>query len=528
MTATETRTQVAIGGGGPVGLATAVELGRRGISCVVVEPRAVVSHARPRCKTVNVRSMEHLRRWGIADRFRDAAPLSTDWSKDLVFCTTLNGYELSRFTGVFGLEYEGDRFPELGQQSPQFVLEEVLREVVEEIPSCRLILGARVSGVEQDEDEVRMTITREDGSSEVIVADYAVGCDGPRSAVRDAIGSQYVGPAAMRPNFGMLFRAPDLWDHVAPGRAIQYWMINPYAPGVMGPLDGKDIWWAAFLGVDEARGEREAQALLTHAIGTEIPLEVLSTDPWTASMRLVDHARVGRAFLAGDAAHLNPPFGGHGLNTGVGDAVDIGWKLAAVLQGWGGAGLLDSYEIERRQVQGKVIAEAEANMTVLPTELSNPNIAVEGAAGDEARRRADVRIQETKHREFHSLDHVLGLGYEGSPIVVDGPSDAAGARPGYRLPHVWLSSGKSVYDELGADFTLLDFGADGDAAAETLRENCDREGIPLKLLRLGSENVRDRYGADLVLVRPDQHVAWRGDDGAHAQRAIDIARGVPV
>ena len=140
-------TQVLISGGGPVGLATAVELGQRGISCVVVEPRSTVSHARPRCKTVNVRTMEHLRRWGLADRFRAAAPLPVDWSQDIVFCTSLNGHELSRFTGVLGLVREGDRFPETGQQAPQYVLEELLRTVVDELPTVTVLAGDRKSVV---------------------------------------------------------------------------------------------------------------------------------------------------------------------------------------------------------------------------------------------------------------------------------------------------------------------------------------------------------------------------------------------
>ena len=227
--------QVVLAGGGPVGLACAVELGRRGIGCLVVEPRTTVSRARPRCKTINVRSMQHLRRWGIADRLRARAPLSPAWSTDAVFCTSLAGRELSRFTGVLGLVSEGDRFPELGQQAPQYVLEELLRDVARELPACQLATGFTVTGVGQDEGGVRVTVADRGGGQAVVTADYLVGCDGPRSVVRDRIGSAYTGEAALRPNFGMVFTAPDLWRHVRHGRAVHYWIINPGRAGPHGP-----------------------------------------------------------------------------------------------------------------------------------------------------------------------------------------------------------------------------------------------------------------------------------------------------
>ncbi len=211
-------TQVLIAGGGPVGLAAAVELGRRGIECVVIEPRDAPSRARPRCKTLNVRTLEHLRRWGIAERLRERAPLPASWSRRDRLLHVVGGRELSRFTGVLGLAPDGDRYPEVGQQAPQYVLEELLREVVDELATTTLVTGVRVVGVEQDEGEVRVAVADAAGGRALVSAAYVIGADGPRSVVRDAIGAAYVGEHALRPNFGMVFRAPDLWPLVRTAR----------------------------------------------------------------------------------------------------------------------------------------------------------------------------------------------------------------------------------------------------------------------------------------------------------------------
>lgn len=521
-------TQVLIAGGGPVGLATAVELGRRGIDCVVIEPRETVSHARPRCKTVNIRTMEHLRRWGIAGQLRERAPLPVDWSQDIVFCTSLAGRELSRFTGVLGLANGGDRYPEWGQQAPQFVFEELLRDTVTGLGSCVLATGWSVAGLAQKPDEVQVAVTDASGKQAIVTADYVVGAEGSRSVLRDVIGSSYLGEHALRPNFGMVFRAPKLWDHVTHGPAVQYWTVNAATPGIVGPLDRTGTWWCVAFGVDSETGARTGHELIRGLIGTDTDVEILSTDPWTARMQLVDRVSYGRVFLAGDAAHLNPPFGGHGLNTGVGDAVDLGWKLAAVLDGWGGPRLLDSYTAERRPVQDRVIAEATSNMKVLSDTFITADIDADGEAGDRARAIADEQIQRTKDAEFHAVDFVLDTGYDDSPIVVPTPSPIA-ARPGYRLPHAWLRENVSVYDELGTGLSLVS--VDGSTAADVqaataFRAAADRLNIPLTVVGLRRPDLRDRYSCGMLLVRPDHHVAWAADTApSDPGRVLDRIRG---
>lgn len=518
------RTQVVVAGGGPVGLAAAVELGMRGIECVVVEPRAEVSHARPRCKTVNVRTMEHLRRWGLADRLRERAPLPVSWSQDIVFCTSLAGYELWRFCGVLGLSAEGDRFPELGQQAPQYVIEELLREVVSALPTCTLATGYRVTGLDQDSERVRVDVQDDSGLVSAVTADYAIGCDGPRSTVRDSIGVRYVGEHALRPNFGMVFSSPSLASRVRHGRAVQYWVVNDVAPCLMGPLDLQGAWWIIAFGVTESEGRSDPHRILNGAAGFDVEATVLSSDPWTARMQLVDRLRAGRVFLAGDAAHLNPPFGGHGLNTGIADAVDLGWKLAAVLDGWADEGLLDSYAAERRPVQDRVIAEATRNMATLAPELMSDELDEDSIAGQTARKAAGRRIHETKHEEFFALDLVLDVTLDDSGVVRhSNRSDRDGVCAGSRLPHVFLAPGRSIYDELGAAMSLLLLSpADPEPLARAARA-C---GMPLSVVDLTSTDLAVRYRSDAVLVRPDQYVAWSGSlEGLDAGALVETVRG---
>jgi FAD binding domain/Aromatic-ring hydroxylase, C-terminal len=409
----------------------------------------------------------------------------------------------------------------------------VLREAVADLETCQLCLGWSLQTLQQQDDGVLATLVNEQGEQQQIVAAYALGCDGARSVVRAAIGAHYEGTSDSRPNFGMVFRAPGLGERQPHGPAVHYWILNPACPGLLGRMDLEDQWWLIANGVSAEAGEANPLALIRGLVGAEIEAEVLGTDPWTARMLLADRYRNGRVFLAGDAAHLNPPWGGHGFNTGIGDAVNLGWKLAAELHGWGGARLLDSYEAERRPVAERTIREAAANMRVLAPELGNAELGAADIVGEQARRAAAEVIRTAKDREFHSLGLVLGYTYDDSPVIVDDGTPRLSesqdytptARPGARLPHQWLSDGASLYDRLGAGFTLLRL--DGAADVAPFLASAAARRLPLTVVECSDQPRATLYGAPLVLVRPDQHVAWRGAsiDRPGADAIIDQARG---
>jgi 2-polyprenyl-6-methoxyphenol hydroxylase-like FAD-dependent oxidoreductase len=568
--ALKTQTEVLIVGGGPTGLAAAMELGLRGVDCLLVEPRMAISPLRPRAKTTSVRTMEHFRRWGLAEKLRAAARLPVEWSQDAVFCTALLGTEITRFRGSFGLTPERvDLYAEAGQQIPQPEVESVLRAAAANLATVQCAFGYRVAALHEREHErgdgVEATLTTEDGRSRRIRAQFVVGCDGGAGITRAAIGAGYTGSSDSRRNLNLVFRAPGLAELVPHGPAVHYWVVGGEIAGVVGPLDLQGSWFAGISGYDGADdGSADPAALadvVRKLIGrTETAVQVESIDAWTARSLLADRyaSASGRIFLAGDAAHLNPPWGGHGFNTGVGDAVNIGWKLAAVLAGWAGPGLLASYENERRPVAARTIDAAGRHLRRTPADLAVlvAGMSATGQAGEAARTAAAEAIQESKDCEFHSLGLVLGYEYSGSPIVaredvplpapdrtpvsqpapalplsndsIDGSADVIHyrptAEPGARLPHSWLPDGTSLYDRLGTGHTLLLLGPGGPPAGFARRAAAC--GMPLAVADLRGVLPAEAYGAALVLVRPDQHVAWRGSADACVPDAIlDLARG---
>ena len=499
---------VVVIGGGPVGLSLAMELRYHGVGCAVIEPRTSVSAVRPRAKTTSARTMELFRRWGFAERIRARAPIPVSWSSDVVFCTAAAGAEVTRFTGTLGLGLAGDDLvAEPGQQVGQPVVEQALRDALAEAGDTRLLFGYRVTGVDQDADGVTVRAEDANGVLSAVRARYAVGADGAHSVVRAAAGTVYEGGNAGRPNLSVVFRSRGLGALIA-DRAVHRWVLNPAAPGVVGPLDLGGTWWAIATGRPDDDRDADPVAIVRALAGADIDVEVLGTDPWQARSLLATAYRRGRLLLAGDAAHQNPPWGGHGFNTGVGDAVNLGWKLAAVLRGWAPAELLDSYEAERRPVAADTIRIAGENALTLSTDLASAALMGGPQEFAAARPAAAETVQRTKRIEFHCLGLVLGYGYGSHALVqtTDGSDYRPVAAAGNRLPHHWLAPGDSLFDHLGRGFAVL-----GDlAAAGPLTAAAERRGVPVRHLDAGLVDARLRYGADVVLVRPDQHIAWLG------------------
>lgn len=512
------QTPVLICGAGPVGLALAVELGTRGVACTVIEKNDRVGYA-PRAKTTHTRTREHMRRWGIAGDLAAAAPFGVDYPSDVFFVTRLGGHQLAKIEDAFHCApARSDLYSEHAQWVPQYRVEEVLKAKAASLPFVTLLFDHEFLGAEQDAEGVRCRIRdlRSGGDVE-IGCRYLVGADGARSAIRDLIGAEMQGRFGLSHSYNIVFRAPGLAQRHPHGPGIMYWQINPEAPGLIGPMDRDDLWYFMPARVPDAvRLDNAAAAdLIRKATGIDLPYEVLSADEWSASEFIADRYSQGRFFLAGDACHLHPPLGGYGMNLGVSDAVDLGWKLAAVLQGWGGPALLASYEAERRPVHRYVIDAALANFASLALHLIRPVLEEDTEEGAALRRELGESLLKGRLQEFRPLGVMLGYRYDASPITSheEGPPPdprhyEPSARPGAVAPHGWLADGRSLYDLFGEGFTLLAFGG---ADFGTAPADARGLGIPLEAVRIDEPKLAALYQRRLALIRPDQHVAWRGD-----------------
>ena len=538
------RTPVLIVGAGPVGLALAGDLGWRGVPCTLIEKTdGAIEH--PKMDIVGVRTMEFCRRWGIADWVRDA-PYPGDYPQDCIYVTGLDGYELGR-ERFPGRAYEQcpPQSPQKRERAPQDMFDPILQRFVRTLPAVTLRYHAELIDFEERANEVIATVRDlRTGESTQIAADYLVGTDGGSSLVRERAGITMSGNPALTYTTNVIFRCVDFPSLHDKGKGYRFIFIGPEGTWLtIVAINGGDRFRMSIVGSADkvVHTEADIRAALQRALGREVgcdfDYEILSVLRWVRRELVADRYATDRVFIAGDAAHLMSPTGGFGMNTGIQDSVDLGWKLEAAVRGWAGRDLLRSYEVERRPVAIRNVAEASGNLgRMLSTRQRRPppEIFEPGAAGDAARKEYGAWFTETMKREWYTLGIHLGYRYDTSPIVwPDGTSAppleiatyTQTARPGARAPHAWLPDGRSTLDLFGRGFTLLALGADA-PQTRGLRAAAAQACVPLHVVEINQPHITELYACRLALVRPDGHVAWRADaEPEDARAVIDVARG---
>ena len=531
---------VIIAGGGPVGMTLARDLARRGIRTLLVE-RNPTTTRHPKMDITNARTMELFRRLGLADALRAVAvPESNNF--DVSWITGLSGYELYRFRYPSVTQWrrlirdtnDGSMPGEAPMRVSQVEIEPVLARAIraESLVDSRWNVG--FADLSQDAGGVTVTLLPADGAPQHVRCDYLVGCDGGTSDVRRCLGIGLEGQASVQQRFMTHFRS-DARDVLAPwGIAWHYQSLR----GTLIAQNDRDIWTLQTRWPDDVPPAAvDPDALLRAFAGRDFDYEILVANRWASHLLVARAYQDRRVFLAGDAAHQYIPTGGYGMNTGIGDACDLGWKLAAVLHGFGSPDLLLSYDIERRPV-GLRNCEASGRHTKVRGEIAQvlrDDLTAPGSAGDAVRAQVGRRIAALGNAENESFGIELGYAYPDSPIVCGEPGAAIPGTaleyrpstvPGVRLPSFVLGDGTPIYDRLGPWFTLISCRVP--PSAELLAEAAQHK-MPLSVLRLDQPELEQVYGRGLVLVRPDQHVVWRGrscDDTQSARTIVGRALGL--
>jgi 2-polyprenyl-6-methoxyphenol hydroxylase-like FAD-dependent oxidoreductase len=543
---------VLIVGGGPCGLVLAIELGRRNIPVILLEERTTPLRF-PAANATQARTMEHYRRLGFAEKVR-AAGLPADYPTDIAYFTRYSKHEIARFSLPSAREareivrtLSGSwSAAELPHRVSQMFVEDILREEAASYASVSIRAGWRMTGLRDLGPHVEVDAQHAAGRTTLRAA-YVVGADGGGSPTRKLLGYGFVGESGVVRDFmggrmfAIHFRSAKLYDAIPHPRAWMYWALNRERRAFMASINGRDEFnFHTQLHAGEATEgitTEQAKAMFQEALAAPLDIEVIAHSSWNAGYTLVAETfQRGRILLGGDAVHLFTPTGGLGYNTAVEDAVNMAWKLAAMWRGWGGAGLLPSYQTERKAIAERNTRYARTfadsvGLFVLPPELEQ-----DGPAGDAARKVTSDHYNRHARFEFNIPGITFGGRYDNSPLIVsDGslpPPDAANvytptATPGGRAPHVWLADGRSLYDAFHPEFTLLRLGPHAPDAAPFEKAAAEL-AMPLGSLALPDSGVRDLYGADLALIRPDQIVCWRGNDCAEAATVLRQAAGHPT
>ncbi len=528
-------TQVIIVGAGPVGLTLAIDLGRRGVRCILLEQKPAPQFL-PKMERCNARTMEIYRRLGIAERVR-AAGFPREAPMDVFIVTSLVEPPLLHlpYPSVAQAQKQiaacrdGSLPLEPYQLISQYTLEPLLKAVAESISAVDVRYGCEFLSFEQNAGSVSARIKSDQGDA-TLTAHYLVGCDGGSSAVRRQLGIKLEGEANLMQFRQALFRCDDLFERIPIGKGRHYHVADAQHSFLIVQDSTRHFTLHATVDSDD-----EMKVQFEKVVAMPVTYEMLSCAPWRQNLLLAERYGDGRVFLAGDAVHLVIPTGGLGMNSGVGDATDLAWKLAATLQGWGGPNLLTSYEIERRQVGARnVEASRFASRGRRAWRAAyRPNI--RDATPEGAETRANLtRIADVEQRKSNEMIGAeLGYRYSGSPIIWpeagEGPahnfmSYQPTSWPGARLPHLWLADGSALHDRIGDGYTLLRL-AGTRAHAGPVAQAFSGHGAPFSVLDIDDPHPREIYGYDLLLLRPDLHVVWRGDTLPDVARLAAVATG---
>jgi len=527
------RANVLIVGGGPVGSTLALDLAWRGVDVIVAEQNPRGTRPGVKCNHVAARTMEIFRRLGIARIVRDTG-LPADHANDVAFRTGAVGIEFARIP----IPCRRDRYtatngpdtwwptPEPSHRINQIYLDPLLADLAAARPGVRFMHGLRVHGFTQSDAGVTAEVENLDSNERFLIAsDYLVGCDGPASAARREIGARLTGDAMIGRTQSTYIRAPGLIDRMQAPPAWSTQVMNPRRSANMFAVDGRETWLIHnylqpqeedFAAIDSDRCIRNILG-----VGPAFDYQVITQENWIGRRMLADRFRDRRVFICGDAAHIWVPFAGYGMNAGIADAMNLSWMLAGVLKGWADPAILAAHEAERWPITEQVSKYAmSTSQSLAQARAAVPELIEDtGPAGQAVRAELGERLYNLHMPQFCCGGLNFGSFYDRSPIIAYDGEDAPpytmydftpSTVPGCRTPHLWLRDGRSLYDAMGSDYTLLRL--DPSIVVKPLIEAAALRRVPITLLDIDAEEASALYKHKLVLSRPDQHVAWRGND----------------